>query len=242
MGEDKNMVVISARWDYLLFLNYEVDPTILLPYLPRDTQIETWQGKTLVSVVGFLFDNIKVLGIKWPLHVNFEEINLRFYVRYFDGRQWKRGVVFISQIVPRPTVPLVANTLLHENYTYMPVRHAIIEDTDSLGVNYEWESDAGWNRMAVQADRAAQDITPGSEEEFILINYWGYNKYTDRTTVEYEVEHPYWKVYPIRQWEFNCKVADVYGKEFEPYLLKSPHSVMLARGSDIIMRRPSPIN
>jgi uncharacterized protein YqjF (DUF2071 family) len=44
-------------------------------------------------MVGFVFKDTRVLGIKWPFHVNFEEVNLRFYVRHFDGKEWKGGCI-----------------------------------------------------------------------------------------------------------------------------------------------------
>src|ERR1700733_4846171 len=105
---------LQAQWTNLLMLNYEVDPEILKPYLPPATELDLWQGKALVSMVGFLFKNTRVFGVKWPLHVNFEEVNLRFYVRHFNGTEWKRGAVFISEIVPKRVISLMANTLYNE--------------------------------------------------------------------------------------------------------------------------------
>jgi hypothetical protein len=92
---------LNWKWRNLVMLNYEVDPEILKPYLPAATELDLWEGKALVSMVGFMFKDTRVLGIKWPFHVNFEEVNLRFYVRHFDGKEWKRGTVFVSEIVPK---------------------------------------------------------------------------------------------------------------------------------------------
>jgi uncharacterized protein YqjF (DUF2071 family) len=103
---------LQAEWRDLLMINYEVDPEVLKPYLPAYTELDLWHGKALVSMVGFMFLNTRVLGVKWPFHVNFEEVNLRFYVRYFNGQEWKRGAVFISEIVPKAIIPLVANTFI----------------------------------------------------------------------------------------------------------------------------------
>ena len=105
-------------------LNYEVDPRILKPYIPFATELDLWQGKALVSMVGFLFEDTRVMGVKWPLHVDFEEVNLRFYVRHFDGTEWKRGAVFVSEIVPKKIIAGIANTLYREHYTALPMRHS----------------------------------------------------------------------------------------------------------------------
>ena len=72
---------LTARWRYLAMLNYEVPPEALAPLVPAGTELDSWQGKTFVSVVGFLFLDTRVLGIAIPGHRDFEEVNLRFYVR-----------------------------------------------------------------------------------------------------------------------------------------------------------------
>src|ERR1700709_2971283 len=107
---------LTAQWKNLLMLNYEVDPEVLKPYLPASTVLDLWEGEALVSMVGFLFKDTRVFGVKWPFHVNFEEVNLRFYVRYYDGKEWKRGAVFISELVPKAIIAITANVIYNEPY------------------------------------------------------------------------------------------------------------------------------
>ena len=94
--------------------NYEVSPEILKKYLPYKTELDVWNGQCYASIVGFQFLETQVLGIKFPFHTNFDEVNLRFYVRYNDNGEWKRGVVFIKEIVPKVMITFVANTLYNE--------------------------------------------------------------------------------------------------------------------------------
>lgn len=115
---------LRANWINLLMLNYEVDPEILKPHLPPYTILDLWEEKALVSMVGFRFLDTRVLGIRWPGHANFEEVNLRFYVKYFDGETWKRGAVFISEIVPKRMIALIANNLYKEHYQALPMRYS----------------------------------------------------------------------------------------------------------------------
>src|SRR3954453_11964004 len=109
-------VFLKAEWRKLAMANYAVDRKLLEKYLPYRTEIDTWDNTCYVSLVGFMFLNTRVKGLKIPFHTEFEEVNLRFYVRYRDGQAWKRGVVFIKEIVPRPMLTLVANTLYKEHY------------------------------------------------------------------------------------------------------------------------------
>ena len=107
---------LQAEWRKLAMVNYSIDKKILDKYLPPKTEIDLWNDICYVSLVGFMFKNTKVKGLKIPFHTNFEEVNLRFYVRYEDNGEWKRGVVFVKEIVPKPALTFVANTVYKENY------------------------------------------------------------------------------------------------------------------------------
>lgn len=99
---------LTAEWRYLAMLNYEIEPRILMPFVPRGTELDGWGGKTFVSMIAFLFLNTRVMGLAIPSHRDFEEINLRFYVRRKADDGWRRGVAFVKEIVPRAAIALTA--------------------------------------------------------------------------------------------------------------------------------------
>lgn len=226
---------LQAEWRNLLMVNYEVPPEVLKPYLPAHTELDLWEGKALVSMVGFMFLNTRVLGIKWAWHVNFEEVNLRFYVRYFDGNEWKRGAVFISEIVPLAIIPLVANNLYNEHYKVMPMRHSVINNGQHTEFLYEWKFKRQWNKLGATVSNNFLPMEAGSAEEFILEHYWGYNFLDASTTLEYAVEHVPWQVANVVENVFDADVSALYGPQFEPYL-KQPYSAFFAKGSDVAVR------
>jgi uncharacterized protein YqjF (DUF2071 family) len=233
-------VFLSANWENLVMLNYEVDPSILQNHLPLYTKVDLFEGKALVSVVGFLFNNTKVFGVRWPFHTNFDEVNLRYYLKHFDGSKWKRGVGFVSEIVSKPIIATIANTLYNEHYSVASMRHRIIETADTISAIYQWKkSGQQWNTLSVEAINSLQPIHTGSVEEFIFEHYFGYNQLNKNTTIEYAVEHPRWQVYPVTNFTLQCDVANLYGKEFVPFIDNvQPHSVYFAKGSDVIVRKP----
>ena len=106
-------------------LNYVVDPRLIMPLVPAETEIDFENGETFLSVVGFLFLDTRLLGLPIPLHRDFEEVNLRFYVRRKSADTWRRGVVFIRELVPRRAIALVARTFYGENYVAVPMKHEI---------------------------------------------------------------------------------------------------------------------
>jgi len=163
----KKSTFLRAEWRNLIFANYEIDPKILEKYLPFGTELDLWQGKCFVSMVGFDFRETAVLGIKFPFHTNFEEVNLRFYVRHKEGNKWKRGVVFIKEIVPRLMITLIANTLYKENYATHKTKKHIQATEKELIFRYEWLNKKHWNFLEVTTEIAKQNIVLGSEEEFI---------------------------------------------------------------------------
>lgn len=232
----KKRTFLDAQWRKLVMVNYAIDPEVLKPYVPYNTELDLWNGTCYVSLVGFMFVDTKVMKMKIPFHINFEEINLRFYVKYGDNIEYKRGVVFIKEIVPRPALTFVANTLYNENYETMPTRHQWIEGDNTLTVEYGWKK-GEWNMLKVVADKTPVDIKPYSEEEFITEHFWGYTKVADTITSEYEVAHPRWQIYPIKEYEVNVDFTKVYGSSFGFLKGLEPVSVYLAEGSEIIVKQ-----
>jgi uncharacterized protein YqjF (DUF2071 family) len=234
-------IFLTAEWRYLAMLNFEIEAAILRPYVPVGTELDIWNGKTFVSVVGFLFLNTKVLGIPIPFHRNFEEVNLRFYVRYKASDGWRRGVVFIKEIVPRFAIATVARVVYNENYVALAMRHALEKERDSLKraslVEYGWRYRGEWNFLRVQIKDDAKALITGSEEEFITEHYWGYAAQKNGGCVEYQVEHPPWTVWQVSDSQLHCDVKSIYGEKFVEAMTARPSSAFLAAGSEIIVRR-----
>ena len=155
---------LKAEWRKLAIANYEISPEILKKYIPEHTELDIWNGKCYVSLIGFMFQNTKMLGLKIPFHINFEEVNLRFYVKYKDGDKWKRGVVFIKELVPKKALSIVANTLYKEHYQTVPMNHLWKIDTYKIFVEYGWEIKGQQQVFSIQADNIQVEIPIGSEE------------------------------------------------------------------------------
>jgi uncharacterized protein len=223
---------LQAEWRKLAMANYSVDRKLLDRYLPPRTEIDLWNGICYVSLIGFMFKNTRIKGFKIPFHTNFEEVNLRFYVWYKDNGAWKRGVVFIKEIVPKPALTFVANTVYKEHYETMPMSHTWTTLNDSLTVEYRWKK-GRWNSFKIITDKKSSLIKHGSEEEFITEHYWGYTKLSDSKTSEYGVEHPKWGVYQTKDYSIDVDFANIYGQEFNFLASEKPKSVFLAEGSEI---------
>ena len=57
------------------------------------------------------------------------------------------------------------------------------------------------------------------------------------STLEYEVEHPRWRMAKADQVEYECDVAGLYGDKFVKALSREPVSAFMAEGSAVVVRR-----
>ena len=237
---------LTADWKYLAMLNYEIEPLVLEPLVPRGTQLDSFRGKTYVSMVGFLFLNTRLKGLRIPLHRNFEEVNLRFYIRRRVEDGWRRGVVFVKEIVPRWTLAATARLCCNENYIALPMSHNIDTSGGHLMpgacVRYAWRFKGQWNSLEIRTQPPSRSLVDNSEEEFITEHFWGYARQKDGGTVEYEVRHPRWNVWSAEAAELDCEVSALYGTGFEPFLRESPSSAYVVRGSEVSVLPPVRIN
>ena len=223
---------LTAEWHDLLLLNYEIEPELVRRYAPRGTELDFFQGKTFVSLVGFRFLGTRLCGrLSIPFHADFTEINLRFYVRRKAQGETRRGVVFIAEIVPQFAIATTARVFYGENYVCRKMKHGIDRETKSL--RFSWKERGGW--CSLQADFRGQPTLPpeGSLQQFFIEHYWGYSAQTDTRSVEYRVEHVPWKIWPCRKAAFVGDPANLYGREFAEILQRTPDSAFVAEGSAV---------
>ena len=224
---------LTAEWNNLIMANYIIDPKILLPYLPPKTELDYFNGVCYVSLIGFMFEKTKILGLSFPFHINFEEVNLRFYVRVKNGDSWKRGAVFIKEIVPKIAITLIANTLYREKYVTLPMNHFHKSSENEINLGYHWKFKGVWNKLEATTEKNYTPMIAGSKEQFIAEHYWGYSKYSNVTTFEYGVQHPSWQIHKVKSYKVECDFEKLYGKEFAFLNEIQADSVFMAKGSPI---------
>jgi len=229
---------LTAAWRNLVMLNYEIDPEILRPLVPKGVRLDPWREKHFVSVVGFQFLDARVLGIPIPFHRNFEEVNLRFYVGRHVEDGWRRGVVFVKEVVPRRAIAVMARQLYNENYVACAMTSAVqLPAANGLegSVTYRWEQQGRWHAVHARFHGEPRPISPDSEEEFITEHYYGYVSQRDGSTVEYKVEHPRWRVWKASEATLDCAVASFYGEQYQQALSGPCTSAFVAEGSEVVV-------
>ena len=227
-------VFLSAEWRHLLMLNYEVDPALLEKFVPHGTELDSYADKTYVSLVGFQFLRTRLFGFfPVPFHTNFDEINLRFYVRRRVGGTVRRGVVFIREIVPRRAIAALARLVYGEKYVSLPMRHKVQFNAENIETHYEWLGRGKWGGLHAEADGKPNLPAEGSVEQFITEHYWGYAMQPRGACIEYEVKHEPWWVWNCTNISFDGYATDLYGAALAKAVHDKPVSAFLAEGSPV---------
>jgi uncharacterized protein YqjF (DUF2071 family) len=223
---------LRANWENLIMANYEIEPSTLAPYLPKGVELDFYNNKTYVSLVGFMFKNTRLFGLPIPFFGSFEEINLRFYVKKIENRKIKKGVVFINETVPFKIVALLANKLYKEHYISIPTKNSI-DITENKDIKFEWKINDRWNSLAVKSDTNKYKIEQGTIEEFIFERYFGFTKLSASSTQEYKIHHPKWMTHKILNSKIDCDFKSMYGDAFSILNNQTPESILLAEGSQV---------
>jgi uncharacterized protein len=234
---------LTAEWRHLLMLNYEAPRDLLTPYLPAGVELDLYEGRVLVSLVGFRFLHTRILGrLPVPFHINFDELNLRFYVaRHMPDGEVRRGVCFIREFVPRAAIAITARVLYDEPYTAVPMRHEMALDAEPAHVAYGIRVSGRWHTIYGQPVGVPALATADPAVGFITEHYWGYTKRRSGKTSEYQVVHPVWQARRVAAGGFDGDAGALYGRQWANIFTAPPHSAFLADGSPVSVLDGEPL-
>jgi uncharacterized protein len=220
---------LTADWLHVLGVTYAADEGLLKPHLPRGAQIDRLEGSPRVSLVAFRFHRTRLRGVPIPLHVNFAEINLRFYVRLHD----RRAVVFIREFVTRPAISVIAKITYNEPYRTIRMRDEVLARDDGLiGVRHRFGRGLR-NRLEAWADPEPIVPAEGSAAYWLTHHDLGVGRGRDGSARSYEVEHPVWALHEVRSLDVAVDFGALYGPQWAFLADAQPSHVTLAEGSPI---------
>ncbi|MBN8524778.1 MAG: DUF2071 domain-containing protein [Planctomycetes bacterium] len=226
---------LAARWSSLAMLSWQVDPALLLPLVPDGTELDAHDGTTYASLVGFRFTGTRVLGLPVPGHRDFDEVNLRFYLRRRQDGAWQRGVSFVRELVPRRAIAWLARLRYNEPYLAVPMSSQVGDSE----VVYRWQApQGGWNALRVHPTGDWLLPDAASRDGWIAEHYWGWTRQRDGGTVAYRVEHPPWRIRAASASATEGDLAATYGRVWAEALAGPPASAFLAEGSPITVGHP----
>ena len=226
---------LTAEWRNLVVLNYRIDSAVLAPRVPPGLSISHHPDGCYVSVLAFQFLNTRLKGTKIPGHVNFPEVNLRFYAHPTscvipetgEVPESDKGVVFLQELVPKAMVAWTARFLYGEPYRTV----ALTGEVNDPHYRYHWQMKGKQYKIA--AERTGDWYLPeedGPENRMIA-----HFRRSGRT-VAYSIERPPWRC-ATAVVTVSGDLSEVYGPEVGKYL-RDPVSSFLADGSAIAVSHP----
>lgn len=220
---------LTARWGNLILANFRVPEELLRPLVPPNCELDRRDGACWASLVGFQFLGTRVLGVGWPGFRDFPEWNLRFYVSH-EGR---RGVCFVREFVPQRTVATIARVLYNEPYRAARMTMDVRDQPDALAATYTVTWAGRVHSLRAVGTRPAVRPGPDSAEHWFKEHAWGYGTSRRGALIRYEVSHPEWDVYPVREFAADVDWGALYGPQWAPMTGAQPESVVLAAGGAI---------
>ncbi len=228
-------VFLSAEWRNLINLTYWVPAEKLLGHLPQGLELDLFEGHAHVSLVAFDFVNTRVKGVKIPFHVDFPEINLRYYVRCGEHR----GVVFIKELVPKHCIAFVAQRFYNEPYASFPMesKQETLPDGRLRIAHTLWIDDHA-NHIEILAT-AEKSIPPStSAAHYFKEHDLGFGVDKKGETMCYEVSHPVWETRILDDVKLDFDFEKIYGEEWAFLADQTPTFPLFAEGSAIKVYQP----
>jgi len=220
---------LRSRWCNLILANYVVPEELLRPLVPPGCELDRRDGHCWASLVGFQFLGTRVLGVSWPGFRNFPEWNLRFYVSHED----QRGVCFVREFVPSWLVATLARVIYNEPYRSARMSMDVKDERETVSATYTVRWAGKVHSLRAIGTKPAIRPAPDSTEHWFKEHSWGFGTSRRGKLIRYEVNHPEWDVYPVREFAADVDWTALYGPEWGAMQGTEPASVVLALGSEV---------
>jgi uncharacterized protein len=225
---------LTACWQNLILANYPMPEPLLRSCLPAGLEPDRHDGSCWCSLVGFQFLDTRVFGVPWPGFRNFPEWNLRCYVRCGN----ERGVLFIREYVQSRLIAWVARTIYNEPYRAVNMREEVRELPSETSAEYAVSVGNRWHHLRATGSSPAD---PSEADRWFIDQRWGYGCTKRGKLAKYQVTHPLWQTYRLREATVDIDGEKLYGPEWT-FLNEKPANVVFVPGSTVAVFPNATIN
>jgi uncharacterized protein YqjF (DUF2071 family) len=205
------------EWNNAIFLHWEVDLEELKKHVPKELEIDLFEGKPWVSVVAFTMEKIRPKHLPYfPPISNFHEINIRTYIKSKN----KTGVYFLSIEGGKKLSCKVAKGISQLPYRYSAIKRS---ETQFNSSNLEFN------------DNLDIKFTIGKElKEKTELDKWLTERYalfqdTQNSINEFEIHHLEWPISTIDFQSLNLNY-----KRFNTLIDNSPQKIQYSKGVKVL--------
>ncbi len=221
--------ILTAQWSNVLIVTFAVPDDLVRPLLHPQLELDRWEGKAHVSVVGLDFVDIRLRRVRVPRFSSFPALNLRTYVRSGNVR----GVQFIRELVPSLLVAWVARTLFNEPFRAVTQRRHTKSIGEQIAVTHRIGRRQPRYRLAVLGSAPMPPPPEGSIEHHLKERLWGYGATRKGALYRFRVARDEWPVRPVQHFDCDIDFEALYGSRWKVLNETEPVSVILAVGSEV---------
>ena len=213
------------QWLDLLFLHWPVPLDSLAPLIPRELEIDRFDGQAWVGLVPFVLADFSIRELPAiPWLSRFPEMNLRTYVT--DGH--KPGIWFFRMDAARAAAVVGARVTLGLPYVWSSMRV-----TSGARVHYQVRQGGARFRGEYWPVGPVRAASAGTLEHFLTERYCLYSR-RGRRLLRLEVHHPPWPLQPAQAAIAENTIAATLGIP-----APSSHPILhFARRIDVVGWRP----
>lgn len=205
------------EWNNAVFLHWQVDENELQKFIPKEIEIDLFNGKPWVSLVAFTMERIRPKYLpSFPPVSDFNEINIRTYVK-FKG---KSGVFFLSIEGGTELSCKVAKGISELPYRYSKMNrtsHKYISENKEFKDQFQIDYQIG-NKLENK-----EEIDLWLTERYALFQN------TDKAITGFEIHHIEWPINHVK-----LKNINVNYKRFYKLINNNPDRVGYSKGVEVI--------
>ena len=205
------------EWNNAIFLHFKVDLEELKKHVPKELEIDLFQGESWVSVVAFTMEKIRPKNIPAfsPIS-NFHEINIRTYVK----KNNKTGVYFLSIEGGTKLSCKIAKYI-----SDLPYRYSLIERSSKhySSINLKFKDELCFKF------EIGKQIEKKSELDNWLTERYALFQETDNYINEYEIHHLPWLVNDVEVKSLKC-----FYPRFKNLLNNKPDKMQYSKGVKVV--------
>ena len=171
--------IIQQKWSDVLFVSFEVDYDLLRSELPKDLEVDTFNGKAYLSIVPFVMSDIRFFFTPPLPFSKLNELNLRTYVQYKN----KPGIYFFTLDSDHRLGNFLAQKIFN-----LPYRYAILDiNIDNNIYNVQSKNSLSL-KVSIKDKQIRTDLSNWITERYCLYNIVG------EKVSRGDVLHPTWNL------------------------------------------------
>jgi uncharacterized protein YqjF (DUF2071 family) len=205
------------EWNNAIFLHWQVDYDELRKLVPKDLDIDLFEGKAYISIVAFTMQKIRPRNIpSFSPISDFHEINIRTYVKVNK----KSGVHFLSIEGAKKLSCRIAKKI-----SGLPYRYSKMKRTNNYYTSHN-QKHGDYLSLSYQIGGAINNI---SNIDKWLTERYALFQNVKQNVIEYEIHHIEWPIFHIRLENLNVN----YGR-FNRLITNEPNYSYYSTGVQVI--------